>query len=357
MIAALEQDDTVELHLDDAFAELGLTPDATEPQVKAAWRLLVSQWHPDRNGSAAAVARMQRINRAVEAIRDAGFSRHAPSAPAAPPQRPSAAPATETPARTVHRKVKLTLEEAAFGCVKALRGKLSADCAACGGAGYRVLGGHCPACHGSGAVRQRSWFGWVGAAAECAACHGGGIARQPCEACAGSGHAASQAYQVSVRFPPGVRSGDLLGVAVRPGPAGSATIELSLRVEVRDHALFQLDADGTLRCTVPVDGFAWAANRPVEVPTLGGLQTIQPKAQQLGHRLPGQGFPVARGGARGDQLITITPVFPDRLNTDQSILLDQLIATTSGPAARQVDERLRAWNKALRGWKAGAPTA
>ena len=63
----------MELHLDDAFAELGLTPDATEPQVKAAWRRLVSQWHPDRNGSAAAVASVAMPTSTVNASIFDGF--------------------------------------------------------------------------------------------------------------------------------------------------------------------------------------------------------------------------------------------------------------------------------------------
>jgi len=80
--AVLEQDETVEQDIDSAFVELGLTPDATEREVKAAWRRLVSQWHPDRNSSAAALVKMQRLNRAFEAIRQAGFRQPGPSADA-----------------------------------------------------------------------------------------------------------------------------------------------------------------------------------------------------------------------------------------------------------------------------------
>ena len=70
---------------DNAFAELGLASDATEREVKAAWRRLASQWHPDRNGSADASARMQRINQAFEQIRRTGFAaRPAAAGPARP---------------------------------------------------------------------------------------------------------------------------------------------------------------------------------------------------------------------------------------------------------------------------------
>ena len=382
----LERGETVEQDIDNAFAELGLPPDATEPEVKAAWRRLVSQWHPDRNDSAAAVAKMQRINRAIEAIRQAGFHIPRPSASAAgakanrsekhqrhqrngegehdDPHFDGAEQASErddsarsdhkasaTPIRTIHRRVKLTLEEAAFGCTKVLRGKVTDPCSACEGAGYRVLGGHCPQCHGSGAVRERTWFGWIGTESECNACHGGGIARQPCGGCAGTGKAATQRYGVTVRFPHGVRDGDLLSVLERHGKPGSPPGELSIRVEVQENELLKVDEDGTLMCNVPVDGFAWIANRSVEVPTLGGLQTIQLQRDQLSYRLKGEGFPIERRGPRGDQLITISPIFPQRMTTDQQILLDQLIATTSGTNARQSDERLKRWNQALRARK------
>ncbi len=370
----------MELDIDDALAELGLTSDATASEVKSAWRRLVSQWHPDRNGNATAVARMQRINRAVEAIRQAGprptgagpdpvrpassqrrSSRAQPSPAAdkaeadrageAEAGKTSAEQAPETAARTVHRKVRLTLEEAATGCTKLLRGKLGGTCSACEGAGFRVLGGFCSSCQGSGALRQRSWFGWIGTQAECDACQGGGIARQPCADCAGSGKCAPQPYEVRVRIPHGVRSGDLLSVPAGPGKPGAPPFSLNIRVEVSDHAFLQLDPDGTLRCEVPVDGFAWMANRPVEVPTLDGPQTIQLQRGQTSFRLSAQGFPVERRGRRGDQLITISPVFPQNLSADQQILLDQLIATHSGRDAGLPDPQLRAWQEAMRTWR------
>ena len=351
--------------IDNPFAELGLAPGATEREVKAAWRRLVSQWHPDRNGSAAAVAKMQRINRAVEAIRQAGLDAPPPAAGAGgsgfdPSQEPQSEGDgagergdSEIPARTIHRKVRLTLEEAAFGCTRVLRGRVTQACSACEGAGWRVLGGHCPRCQGSGAIQQRAWFGFMGTQIECDACHGGGIARQHCAACAGTGKTSAQRYQVTVRLPHGVRHGDLLSVDGRHGKAGSLPGDLSIRVEVHKHALLRLDKDGTVLCDVPTDGFAWIAGRSIDVPTLDGLQSIRLQRDQICYRLKGQGFPIERRGPRGDQIVTIQPVFPQGLSTDQQILLDQLIATTSGPDAKPSDARLREWNETVRAWKLG----
>lgn len=338
------------LDIDSAFAELGLQPGAPEAEVKAAWRRLVSQWHPDRNPSAAAVARMQRINHCFEAIRQTGFSQA--SRPAAPVD-PAPDQATSTPRRSVQRKVRLTLAEAAFGCTKLLRGRSTQACSTCAGLGHVLTGGHCAACHGSGAVRQGAWFGWLGTPIECEACRGGGLARHVCTACKGSGKLSTPAYQARVRFPQGVRDGDLLSVQADP----RRPVELLIRVEVQAHPLLLLDADGTLRCQMPVDGFAWIANRAVEVPTLEGLQTLALRHDQLTYRLKGQGFPIDRRGPCGDLLVTVTPLFPHPLSTDQQILIDQLIASTSGPGAAHRPERLRDWQQALRGLKPGRKPA
>ena len=96
---------------------------------------------------------------------------------------------------------------------------------------------------------------------------------------------------------------------------------------------------------------------PVVPQAMQNIQTlsniIADRRDQLGDLLKGEGFPVERRGPRGDQRITISPIFPERMTTDQQILLDQLIATTSGPDAKPMDERLRGWNEALRTWKQG----
>ncbi len=343
---------------DHAYAELGLPVDASEQEVKAAWRRLVSQWHPDRNDSAQAVAKIQRINQAFESIRQARSQgatvADAPRPPAPEAAEPPAAqaPADDTPRRPpIRRRVKLMLEEAAAGCIKTMRGKLSGACADCDGAGHQMLGGHCASCGGSGAIQQRSaWFGWPSVSIECEACLGGGFARRECPGCAGTGKAET-AYKVQVRIPHGVREGDVLHVDARRGRTG-APADLEIQVQIEPHAFFRLDeADGTLRCEVPVNGFAWVANRTAQVPTLYGWHLLQLDRDRLAYTLPGMGYPQDRRGPRGDQLVTLVPVFPSKLSTDQDILLDQLIATTSRDAGAGSSERLKAWDKDLRAWE------
>ena len=369
---------------DNAFAELGLSPDATEAEVKAAWRRLVSQWHPDRNSSSDAVAKMQRINTAFKTIAQSGF-RASPPPPnaehASPPERPPAEPApdrptstddsfnddirkTQTPSsederaapeqrQTITRRIRLTLEDAACGCTRILQGEIAQKCATCSGVGRQVFAGACDRCNGSGEVRQRAWFGWLGALAQCEDCQGTGDASQECPDCAGAGKQPTHRYRIAVRIPQGVRHKDLLHVDAQRPSAGQMPGDLEIHVEMQPHDFFTLDDDGAIRCVLPVDGFLWMANREIEVPTVTGMQRIQLRRDQRSYRLSGQGFPITRRGPRGDHHVDIVPVFPQPLSTDQEILLDQLIATSSGPGGQATDPQLRAWEHRLNTWEQG----
>ena len=323
--------------IDHAYAELGLTPGASEAEVKAAWRRLVSQWHPDRNKTASALGRMQRINTAYEQIQLAGFEPGLPAANDTP-----AAPQPAARGRTIRRRVRLTLEEAALGCVKVLRGKVTDECARCDGRGYRVLAGACGVCKGHGVVRQRGWYGWVSTMATCDACGGERVARQVCEGCDGAGRL-TRTYRHSVRIPAGVRHADVLHADALHAAQADGSCEL--HVELSAHRFFVLDGDGILRCEMPVDGFAWMANRWIEVPTLTGVQQMRLKRGHHVYRLRGEGFPSERRGARGDYVVTVVPTFPESLSAEQEALLDRLSAMSTGP--------LRTWKRTLQAWDRG----
>jgi molecular chaperone DnaJ len=341
--------------LDDAYTELGLSRDAAEAEVKAAWRRLVSHWHPDRNPSELAVVRMQRINLALDLIRMAGFSA-AQDPDTASDEEPEDAPDdaedphATAPVRTVYRKLKLSLEEAALGCTRVFSGRNVDPCAACEGTGRRIPGHTCAACAGAGTQRAPLWYGLFSADIECSACQGSGVLHEDCPACAGQGQGTPQAWRVAARIPPGVREGDVLGVDGKPSRGTPAAMHLELRIELQPHPLLRLDDGGTVHCRLPVDGFLWIAQQPVEVPTLDGPHLLALQRGQLSYRLPGRGFPIERRGARGDALVEVEPVFPARLSADQQLLLDRLIASTGQTPG---DPRLADWRQAMKRWQRG----
>jgi molecular chaperone DnaJ len=329
------------LGLDDAYVELGVSPGASESEVKAAWRRLVSRWHPDRNASADAAALMQRINRAYDRIRLAFVEPAGHPAPAA------------TSGPVVHRRVRLSVEQAALGVTRVLRGKLIHHCAGCDGEGILRTTAKCPTCDGAGTTRSPMWFGWVSSREACSTCDGSGTVRESCTACDGRGHAI-QRYRRSVRFPAGVRAGEVLTIDGAGPGAGGFDGSLEMAVELTPHSFFTLDDHGTLRCQMPVDGFAWLAEAWIDVPTLGGLQHMRLRRNRHVYRLRGQGWPLDHDGTeRGDQIVTVVPTFPDQPAPGQLALLEQLVALASPQDAKATRE----WDTRLRAWATRPPTA
>lgn len=302
------------MSLADAYLELGLQPDASVAEAKSAWRRLVSRWHPDRNASPDAAAWVQRINSAYERIRAAHADEDGPDDAAAAAMR------------ILRRRVRLSMEEAALGCTRVLRGRLVERCAPCDGQGRLQPPQPCVVCAGSGRQRVASWFGWLPSWQPCAACEGTGTQPSLCAACAGSGRQVLK-YRRPVRFPPGVRAGDVLAADGGAGQPGGIDAQFELRIELARHALFTLDEQGRLCCSLRVDGWAWLAEAWIEVPALEGPQAMRLRRGRHVYRLRGQGLPRERGGSvRDDYLVTVQPDFPERLNARQQDLLEQLIA-------------------------------
>ncbi len=326
------------MSLVDAYATLGLPPDAPASQVKATWRRLVSHWHPDRNPSGEAALRMQRINGAYEAIRlAAGGEDEAPA---------------ETPAGpAIRRRVKLSLEDAVQGCKRTLRGRWDEACEPCAGRGTRAAPMRCTHCDGAGRVHAGGWFPWLSMPSDCSVCAGRGSVHPTCEACDGEGRV-TQRYRRRVRLPAGLRDGDLLiadgGGRARGGVDGT----LELQIVVMPHPFLVPGDDASLRCTLPVDGYAWMAEAGIEVPTLTGLRTLRLKRGRESYRLRGQGLPRERGSrARGDLVVSIVPSFPETPTPRQQRLLDELAATAdanAAPAVRAMRARLAAWARGRR---------
>ena len=331
------------LGLDDAYVVLGVLPGASESEVKAAWRRLVSRWHPDRNRSADAAALMQRINRAYECLRLAFTDGSAAKSASADARDQRAT------GRVVRRRVRLSLEQAALGCVRVLRGKLTEACADCSGTGQLGAVTQCAECEGAGTVRSRLWFGWMSNREMCAPCEGSGTMPIRCVACEGRGRT-DHRYEQSVRFPAGVRDGDVLTADGAGRHARGVDGTLEMQVELVRHPFFTMTDNGALRSEMPVNGFAWLAESWIAVPTLGGLQQMRLRRGRRVYRLRGQGWPLKHDGReRGDHVVTVVPTFPDAPNARQQALLEELAALDD-----VVDsDAMRAWETTLRAWERG----
>lgn len=330
------------MDVDECYQELGVAPGSSDAEVKAAWRRLAARWHPDRNASPQALRKIQRINRALEEIRRSRREMRADEA---------AEPSSEE--KVIERTVDLTLEEIASGCVRELRGEVVEDCAACDGTGLEVHATTCTECTGKGRVPQPLWFAWMSPGLECQSCQGQGSRRLACAACSASGKAPARAYRCRVQIPPGLRAGDVLEATARVrGRQCGHSLRLRVRMQVQPHEFFSVEPDGTLTCEIPVDGFAWIANRWVEVPTADGLRQMRLKRGVLRYRVQGAGLPWQEQATCADCIIQVVPIFPDEFSTEQEAGIDRLVASNSGAAGTAAGRRAAAWTALVASWQA-----
>jgi molecular chaperone DnaJ len=344
------------VNVQDSYLELGLSPHSTDAEVKAAWRRLAARWHPDRNGSPHALRKIQRINRALEEIRRFRASSFGPVTESGfPDDTGGSTRSRATPQRPLQQAVRLTLEEAVGGCIKDIEGEVAEDCIACDATGVQKHATECAECGGAGQVRQHLWFAWLASPVPCKACAGQGAVRHACALCSGTGKAPARGYRCRARIPPGVRDGDLLQVSANlQGRHATGTVALELRVELLPHEFFTVDEDGTVRCELPVDGFAWVANRWIEVPTPGGLQQMRLQRGYHTYRIKGQGFPVGEG-ERADCIVTVQPLFPEEFSKAQESQIDRLIGGNTRACGTPAAHRTASWQQVVREWAARLP--
>ncbi|MGV3517952.1 DnaJ C-terminal domain-containing protein [Luteitalea sp.] len=326
---------------------LGLDRDASEAQVRRAYRRLARRWHPDLNpGNAEAAQRYAAITAAFETLVDPVRRRsYDASGAMAPP--PAAAPASfagfdfslavhgaqastfgdlfvdvfrqaatggsgSLRGADVHAEIVITLAEVLHGAVRQIDVSRRVACRLCRGLGVLESAPvRCQPCGGSGQVRLgRGHMVFVRA---CEACQGAGLVGQrPCHGCHGHGHHETT-QSVSVALPPGLADGDLL---VQPGdghagPRGGPPGDLHLRVRVAPDA--RLTRHGSdLHMTLPVAVHEAVLGARIAVPTIDGVVSVRvPPGVQSGQRLRlrERGVP-SRRGPRGDLVIEVQLVLP-----------------------------------------------
>jgi molecular chaperone DnaJ len=225
--------------------------------------------------------------------------------------------------------VQLTLAEAAFGVTRELQVQVVAICGRCGGNGAEpgTTPERCDTCNGTGQVQHvaQTAFGQFVQAAPCAACGGrGSLIHSPCEECRGRGRVPSD-ETVEVPIPPGIAHGQRLRITGRghAGEPGGPPGDLYVSVAVAQDDRFRRDGDDLVSVLdVPFTQAALGARLDVE--TLDGQEQVEVKpGAQPGDVLVlrGKGVPVLNGRGRGDHRVVLNVLVPRRLSDDQRDLL------------------------------------
>ncbi|RLL67703.1 molecular chaperone DnaJ [Streptomyces sp. Z26] len=367
----------------DYYKVLGVPKDATEAEIKKAYRKLARENHPDANrGDAKAEERFKDASEAYDVLGDtkrrkeydeartlfgSGGYRPGPGGPGgagsfnfdlgdlfggapgggAPGGGPGAGgfgggigdvfgglfnrggTTTRTQPRRgqdIESEVTLSFTEAVDGATVPLRMSSSAACKTCNGTGDKNGSPRvCPTCVGTGQV-SRGGGGGFSLTDPCVDCKGRGlIAQDPCDNCKGSGRATSS-RTMQVRIPAGVSDGQRIRLRGKgaPGERGGPAGDLYVVVHVDKHPVFGRRGDN-LTLTVPVSFTEAALGAEIKVPTLGGppVTLKLPPGTPAGRTMRARGKGTARkDGTRGDLLVTVDVVVPTELSDKARDLLE-----------------------------------
>ena len=354
----------------DFYKELGVSPDASQDDIKRVARKLLAENHPDRNpDNKTAEDRYKAVSEAKEVLTDpakrkeydetrrlfagggfgrrfnggdftggfgvggdgaefnlndlfdaAGrtggtnigdlfgglFGRGAPTRPSRPRR-----------GNDLETEAELSFLEATKGVAMPLRLTSPAPCTNCHGSGARpgTSPKVCPTCNGTGVINRNQ--GAFGFSEPCTDCRGSGsIIEHPCDECKGTG-VTTRTRTINVRIPPGVEDGQRIRLAGQgeAGLRGAPSGDLYVTVHVRPHKVFGRDGDD-LTLTVPVSFTELALGTTLSVPTLDGKVGVRvPKGTTDGRilRVRGRGVP-KRSGGQGDLLVTVKVAVPPNLD-------------------------------------------
>ena len=343
----------------DYYEVLGVNKDASEEEIKKAYRKLAMKHHPDRNPDSKSEDRFKEANEAYEVLCDSDKRRaydaygHAGVNPQMGGMGPGEAAgfggfaeafgdifsdifgAGQGRGRSsvfrgadLRYNLEVSLEQAARGTDTKIRIPTLETCETCHGSGAKP-GTHpktCDTCHGSGTVRLSQ--GFFSIQQTCPTCHGGGkMVSDPCGTCRGAGRLKKH-KTLAVKIPAGVDEGDRIRLSgegesgVNGGPSG----DLYVVMHLKPHAVFQRDGDD-LHCEMPVSFSQAALGGEIEIPTLDGSAKIKvPAETQTGQvfRLRGKGIKGVRSSYPGDLMCEVVIETPVRLTERQKDLLREL---------------------------------
>ncbi|HIR27360.1 MAG TPA: molecular chaperone DnaJ [Candidatus Choladousia intestinigallinarum] len=223
----------------------------------------------------------------------------------------------------VRTSVRITFEEAVFGCEKELELTLKDECPTCHGTGAKpgTNPETCPKCGGKGQIvyTQQSLFGTMQNVQTCPDCHGTGkIVKEKCPGCSGSGYVSSR-KKIKVTIPAGIDNGQSIRIREKgePGTNGGPRGDLLVEVIVARHPVFQRQ-DMNIYSTVPMTFAQAALGGEIRISTVDGdiLYTVKPGTQtDTKVRFKGKGVPSLRNkNLRGDHYVTLVIQVPTKMN-------------------------------------------
>ena len=247
--------------------------------------------------------------------------------------------------------LEITLEQAAFGTETKIRIPTMEACEPCKGTGAKAgtQPKTCPTCQGSGQVRIQQ--GFFSIQQTCPKCHGTGkFIAEPCGSCHGAGRV-KQHKTLAVKIPAGVDEGDRIRLSgegehgVNGGPSG----DLYVQIHLKAHPVFQREQND-LHCEMPISFTTAALGGEIEIPTLDGAANLKiPAETQSGKifRLRGKGIKGVRSHNHGDLLCHVVVETPVNLTDRQKELLRELDESSKGDAERH-NPRAKSWMDRVR---------
>ena len=355
----------------DYYEVLGVSKDATEAEIKSAYRKKAKECHPDLHpNDKDAAERFREVNEANEVLSDPEKRKRYDQFGFDGPQMGSGAGAAggfdfsgmggmddifnaffggmggmggmggtsrragPVPGNDLQHRITITFEEAAFGCEKTIDFFRNENCEACGGTGAKpgTQPQTCPTCHGSGQVRSGN--GFMVTVRTCPTCRGEGkIVKDKCISCNGTGHVRRK-RTLTLRIPAGIEDGTNLvkrgegEPGLRGGPAG----DLYISISVKPHKLFKREGRDLL-LDMPISITQAALGAEIDVPTLESpVKQRIPEGTQTGaqFRIKGKGIPSLRNGLKGDLILTVHVEVPRKLTEKQKDILRQFDQSMGG---------------------------
>ncbi|MBC5687458.1 molecular chaperone DnaJ [Mediterraneibacter sp. NSJ-55] len=360
----------------DYYEVLGVGRDADDAAIKKAYRVLAKKYHPDMNpGDAEAEKKFKEASEAYAVLSDpdkrrqydqfghAAFEGGAGGAGGfggfdfngadfsdifgdifgdlfGGGRRSGRAGNGPMRGANIRKSIRITFEEAVFGCEKELDLILKDPCESCHGTGAKpgTTPETCPKCGGKGQVvyTSQSFFGTVQNVQTCPNCGGSGkVIKERCPSCSGTGYTSSR-KKIKVTIPAGIDNGQSVRIRDKgePGANGGPRGDLLVEVNVSRHPIFQRQ-DVHIFSTVPISFAQAALGGDVRIPTVDGdvLYTVKPGTKtDTKVRLKGKGVPSLRNSqVRGDHYVTLVIQTPEKLSQEAKEALrrfDELTGNT-----------------------------